>query len=120
MREVKTQDWPAFCDRLNANAQGGTISIHKVEATGGKRLIIENSGFESIEHGLRDDCNDRLSVRLSGAGEHEMVEPIRIKLMTVENGSAFQSVIVEAEDGVTILTFHPMIRAVWLEGINLQ
>ncbi len=119
MREVKSQDWPAFCARVNANEVGGTISVHKVDANGVKREIAEHATFQAIEHGKRDDCNDHIVVRLSGTGEHEIVEPIRLQLMETENGAAFQSVIVEAEDGVTTLAFRPVIKAAWLTGFSL-
>lgn len=120
MREVKTHDWPAFCERINANARGGTISIDKVDPNGAKAEIVRNTIFENMRHGKRDDCNDHLAIRFSGGVPHEILEPIRIQLMESENGAAFQSMIVEAEDGVTILTFHPVLRAPWLAGLDLR
>ncbi|HLP76046.1 MAG TPA: hypothetical protein VK327_03945, partial [Candidatus Paceibacterota bacterium] len=55
--------------------------------------------------GRRDDCSDRIAVRFSGAAEYEIIEPIRIQLTETDGRAAFQSVVVEAENGVTILTF---------------
>ncbi|HYG22118.1 MAG TPA: hypothetical protein VEH04_04985 [Verrucomicrobiae bacterium] len=122
MREVKTQDWAGFWERVNQNERGGTLNIHKVEPNGAKIQVASNVAFDTVEFGRRDDCNDRIALRTSGeAGRDlEIVEPIRIKLMESENGTAYQSVIVEAEDGVTILTFHPTLKADWLKDLDLQ
>lgn len=122
MREVKTQDWAAFWQRVNQNERGGTLNIHRVEPNGAKIEVATNAALDTVEFGRRDDCNDRIAVRTSGGskGDLEIVEPIRIKLMESENGATFQSVIVEAEDGVTILTFHPTLRADWLKDLELQ
>lgn len=122
MREVNTSDWAAFCERVNQNENGASISIHKVEMNGAKIEVAKNVLFERMDYGRRDACNDGISVRVSGNGatDHNVVEPMRIKLMESENGTAFQSVIIEAEDGVTILTFHPVLKAAWLKDLRLQ
>ena len=122
MREVNTSDWAAFCERVNQNENGAAISVHKVELNGAKLEIAKNATFERMDFGRRDDCNDGMSVRLSGnsASDHTIIEPMHIKLAESENGTAFQSVIIEAEDGVTILTFHPVLKAVWLKDLKLQ
>jgi hypothetical protein len=122
MREVNTSDWAAFCERVNQNENGAAISVHKMELNGAKLEIAKNVTFERMDFGRRDDCNDGISVRLSGNGasDHTIIEPMHIKLAESENGTAFQSVIIEAEDGVTILTFHPVLKAVWLKDLELQ
>jgi len=122
MREVNTSDWTAFCERVNQNENGAAISVHKVEMNGAKIEVAKNVSFERMDYGRRDGCNDGISVRLSGNGvtDHNILEPMRIKLMESENGTAFQSVIIEAEDGVTILTFHPNLKAAWLKDLKLQ
>jgi hypothetical protein len=122
MKEVKTQDWAAFCDRVTQNSRGGTVSVHKVEPDGSKIEIAANVGFDGMDFGRQNECNDRISVRGSGSGlsRHDVIEPIRIQLAESENGAAFPSIIIEAEDGVTILTFHPTIKAPALNGLALR
>ncbi|HEU5125385.1 MAG TPA: DUF5335 family protein [Verrucomicrobiae bacterium] len=119
---MNTSDWAAFCERVNQNENGAAISVHKMELNGAKLEIAKNVTFERMDFGRRDDCNDGISVRLSGNGasDHTIIEPMHIKLAESENGTAFQSVIIEAEDGVTILTFHPVLKAVWLKDLKLQ
>jgi hypothetical protein len=121
MREVRSQDWPRFCEAVNRNERGGRLHVHKVELNGAKIEVAKNAAFDAIEFGRRDDCNDRIAIRMMGekSTEHEILEPIRIQLAETENGAAFQSVVVEAEDGTTILTFHPTLRREWLSEIQL-
>lgn len=122
MKEVKTQDWAAFCERVTQNSRGGTISVQKLEPSGAKIEVATNAGFDGMDFGRLNDCNDRISVRGTGHGlsKHDVIEPIRIQLAESENGAAFQSVVIEAEDGITILTFHPTIKAAALDGLALQ
>jgi hypothetical protein len=122
MREVKAQDWGTFCERVTENARGGTISIHKLESSGAKLEVVKDLSFDGMQFGKQNACNDQISVRCSGntSLKHDVVEPIHIKLAESEGGVAFQSVIIEAEDGVTILTFHPIIKSAWLQGVAVQ
>lgn len=122
MREVKTSDWSAFCDRVNQNGRGCTVSVQKLDLDGRRSEISRNAEFDGIEFGKRDDCNDQISIRGSAAPtlDHDIVEPIHIKLMESEGGSAFRAIMIEAEDGVTQIDFQPVIKATWLEGIDLQ
>lgn len=122
MREVKSQDWGAFCNLINQNENGGRVSVHKVEPSGAKIELAREAAFEQIEFGKRDGCNDQISLRLGSDAlkRHDIIEPIRIQLAESENGSAYQSMIVEAEDGVTILTFHPVLKAAWLDNLALR
>jgi hypothetical protein len=122
MREVSSRDWGAFWDRVNQNELGATVTVQKLEPNGIKTEIAREVAFDGIAFGKRDDCNDHISLRVSGGQtmEHEVVEPIHIKLMESEGGAAFPSVIIEAEDGVTQIDFRPVIKAAWLNGIDLK
>jgi len=122
MREVKSQDWAAFWSKVNENERGGIINIHRVEPDGAKRQVASNVALDRIEFGRRDDCNDHIAVKTSGdqTRDLDIVEPIRIKLMESENGAAYPSIIVEAEDGVTILTFNPTLKAAALSDLQLR
>ena len=118
MREINSQDWGAFCDRVNQNERGGTVTVQKLELNGVKKEIAHNAAFDEIEFGKRDECNDRISLRGS-AIQHEIIEPIHIKLMETEGGAAFRSVVIEAEDGVTQIDFRPVIQKAWLDGLHV-
>ena len=124
MREIKSQDGGTFCDRLNQFEDGATVDIHWIDReTKTDNEIAQAARFEKITFGKRDGCNDQITIRASGeAGSgtrHEIVEPIHILLREVGDGNGFDAMAVEAEEGTTVMTFHPVIRSSWLEGLKL-
>ena len=122
MREVRSQDWGSFCDRVNQNGRGSIVSVQKLDLDGVRTEVSRNAEFDRIEFAKRDDCNDQISIRSSAEQmlDHEIVEPIHIKLMESEGGRAFRAIMIEAEDGVTQIDFQPLIKESWLAGIDLQ
>jgi hypothetical protein len=122
MREVRSQDWADFCRRLNDFVDGGTVTVEVMNRQGARRPVAGNVPFGEITFEKHDACSDRITVRSSGDGaiRHDIIEPIHVKLQETEGGLAFGSVIIEAEEEVTILTFHPVIKTGWLEGMELQ
>lgn len=122
MRELDHQDWPSFCERINRLEGGATITIETVRQDGTRTEVARNVPFEGLTYNPSDPCNDIIFVRASGNGttRHQITEPIHIKLKETETGAAFNSVLIEAENGTTILTFHPVLRHQWLEGLKLS
>lgn len=121
MREVKSRDWNAFCERINQNRRGTLVSVQKLELDGARTQIAHNTELEEIEFSKNDGCNDQILIHGSDkiSLEHEIIEPIHIKLMESEGGSAFPSVVIEAENGITQIDFRPSIKAAWLDGLDL-
>src|SRR4051812_14738409 len=124
MREIQTQDWSAFCDRLNQFEDGATVDIHWIDReTKIDKEIAHAAQFREITFGRRDGCSDQITIRAGGeAGSgtrHDIVEPIHILLREVGDGNGFDAMAVEAEEGTTLMTFHPVIRSTWLEGLKL-
>jgi hypothetical protein len=122
MREVPSQEWNRFCQRLNQFEGGATVTLEVVEQSGAKKEIARDAIFDRMDFGRRDGCNDQISIRSRGNGEttHAITEPIHILLNETEGGAAFQSVVIQAEEGITTVKFQPVIRAAWLEGVRLQ
>ena len=119
MREIRSQDWNTFCQRLNEFERGATVDIHWIDrATKAEKEIARAAQFQEITFGKRDGCNDQIVVRAGGETEtrHEIVEPIHILLREVSDG-AFNAVAVEAEEGITVMKFNPVIRPAWLDGM---
>jgi len=122
MQEIQTLSWPTFCERLNEFERGATVNIHWIDrSTNTEREIAHAAEFQEITFGKRDGCSDQIVVRAgSDAGHemrHEIVEPIRIFLRDTGKSGAHDGIAVEAEEGTTILTFHPVIRQEWLKGV---
>lgn len=122
MQEVQAQDWGPFCQRVTENARGGTVTIQKVQSNGARVELANQIAFDRMDFGKRDDCNDSIEIRGAGTEslKHEVVEPIRILLEETPNASTFHSVIIEAEDGITTLNFHPNIKSAWLGGLKVR
>jgi hypothetical protein len=122
MREIQNKDWADFCQRLNQFENGGNVTIEVQTRNGASVEIARAVPLGEITFGKRNDCSDQISIHSRGEekADHDIVEPIRILLKEAEGGQAFNPVLIEAEDGITTLTFHPVIRASWLEGLRLQ
>jgi Family of unknown function (DUF5335) len=122
MREIRSQDWNTFCERLNEFERGAIVDIHWIDrATKTEKEIARAAQFQEITFGKRDGCNDQIVVRAGGKAQtrHEIVEPIHILLREMGEDGAFNAIAVEAEEGTTLLRFNPVIRPSWLEGISI-
>lgn len=122
MKEIRTQDWNTFCQRLNEFERGATVDILWIDReTKSERPVARGVAFEEMTFGRRDGCNDQIVVRAGGEGgaetRHEITEPIHVLLR--ESDGHFNAVAVEAEEGTTILTFSPAIQSNWLKDIRL-
>lgn len=123
MREVQSRDWAAFCDRLSQFEGGADVSIDVVDRNGSRREIAQSVPFERMSFGFGTACYDQITIRssgLNGAKRHDIIEPIQVLLKETEAGAAFSEVLIEGELGTTVLTFHPVIRSAWLDGIRLR
>ena len=119
MKEIRSQDWNTFCERLNEFERGATVDIRWIDReTKAEKEIAHADEFQEIRFEKRDDCNDHIMVCAGSETKthHEIVEPIHI-LLREQAGGGFNAVAVEAEEGTTLLRFNPMIRPAWLEGL---
>lgn len=122
MKEIRSEDWSAFCDRLNEFERGATVDIQWIDRESkAVKQIARAAEFQEIRFGKRDSCNDQILIRTGGEAEmhHEIVEPIHILLREQTKGQGFNAVAVEAEGGTTVLRFNPVIRPAWLEGLAM-
>lgn len=122
MKEIRTQDWNTFCQRLNEFERGATVDIEWIDRESqAEKQIARAAEFQEITFGNRDGCSDRIMIHAGGKTEthHEIVEPIHILLREHRDGSGFNAVAVEAEQGTTLLKFSPVIRPAWLQGLAI-
>jgi len=120
MKEIRTQDWGKFCQKLNENERGAAVDIHWIEReTQAERHIASGVRFDEISFGRRDGCTDQIVVRAGGeaGARHEIVEPIHILLRESSKNGDFNAITVEAENGSTILTFNPAIHREWIKEL---
>jgi len=119
MKEIKSQDWNTFCQRLNEFERGAAVDIVWIDrASQSERSIARRAEFENISFGQRDGCSDQIVIRAGGESEtrHEIMEPINIRLRESGKDGNFNGVAIEAEEGITLLTFQPDIHAKWLRA----
>jgi len=123
MREVPNRDWAEFCHRLSQYEGGADVNIDVVEPDGTKRELARSVPFERMSFGRGTACYDQISIRSSRLGEakrHDIIEPIHIRLEEGEAAASFSAVLIEGEEGTTVVTFHPVIRGVWLADLRLR
>ena len=51
--------------------------------------------------------------------QHVITEPIHIRVKTMDQQGSLNPVMIEAESGVTMLTFHPALREDVLQDLQL-
>ena len=120
MKQIKTQDWNTFCQRLNENERGAAVDITWIDrASKTERPIARAAQFEEISFGRRDGCNDQITIRAGGPNEtrHEIVEPINIRLRESTRGGDYNGVAIDSEEGTTIVTFQRALHANSLGGL---
>jgi hypothetical protein len=123
MREIPSQKWRTFCERLNEFERGGVMTIEFLDRNGRQSEVARRIPFDEIDFGKRDACNDYIFIRGTANGQktaHEIVEPISIVLRETEDGAGFNAMAIEAEEGTTFVVFQPVIRAEWLEGLAVK
>jgi hypothetical protein len=121
MQEIDTSDWLKFCQRLNHEQQGSVVSIEVLERDGIQSGKGRDLRFQSVAFDTRGDCNNIIRVHAGDGSEvkHEIIEPIHIRLREADEHGTFNPVTIEAESGITFLTFHPALHAQILDGLKL-
>ncbi|EEF58701.1 hypothetical protein Cflav_PD1797 [Pedosphaera parvula Ellin514] len=121
MIEVSSKKWKEFCQRINDQLGGATVTIEIIQLDGRQIEVGRDLTFDRVEFIGGVGCNDTISVRAKGIREvkHEIIEPIHIRLRQVDDSGTFNSIAIEAENGTSFLTFHPAIHAQMLEGLNV-
>lgn len=120
MKEIRTQDWSKFCQKLNEQGRGATVDINWINReTQAEKSIARGAALEEFSFAQRDGCSDQIVVRAGGeaGARHEIVEPIHILLRESSKNGDFNAITVEAEEGSTILTFKPAIHAEWIKEL---
>src|SRR4051812_2210051 len=105
IREIKSSDWPAFCQRLTLQRVGAMVKLETIESDGIKTERIASAAFESMVFDRTDACNDVITLCLRSNREivHEILDPIRITLHPSEAPGDFNPLQIAAENGVTII-----------------
>ncbi len=118
VHEIKSSDWPGFCQRLTQQRAGAKVKLEIVEPNGTKTEQVASATFESMVFDNSDACSDVITLRLQSSQKvvHEILDPIRITLHPSGEADAFNPLQITAESGLTIITLHPAINRQMLEN----
>ena len=122
IRTIDNHDWPAFCQRVTEQRATALVKVEVIESDGIKIEKAVNASLQSMTFDSTDPCNDFIILRFKNTREiaHEMLAPIQIRLHRSATSSDFNTIEIEAENGITTITLSPSIHLQMLEGLKLS
>ena len=122
IQTINAPDWPAFCQRINEHLVSARVKIETTAPDGIKNELAANASLESMTFDGTDGCNNTITVLVKDTREvsHEIIEPIQIRLRSSGGSGDFNTVEIEAENGITIITLSPSIHPKVLAGLKLS
>ena len=114
--EINARDWKTFCERVTEMERGQMVTIEVVESDGSRREVARALPLEKVTLQAKDACNDAIWINATGGFEHEILEPIHIRLKR-NPGGGFNPVQIDAEQGTTILHFRPALKPTVMDGL---
>ena len=122
-KEIPSQEWETFCRRITDLRNEALLTIEVVGRDGKRDEIARNVPWQRIAFEKTNGCNDQIALDLGEPAKrpvtHLIVEPIQILLRRADNGS-YNPMEIDAESGITVLTFRPGLRADFLEPARAQ
>src|SRR6266576_4097726 len=117
--EVDQKKWEQFCDRVQATCQGAMVTIDEMNADGSRKTIVQNMPLLKVALDDKSDpCNTNIIIEAGLPNQkpicHVVVEPIHIRAKS-ETGDRYNTLQIEAENGNTIVHFHPGLNPAWLK-----
>ena len=93
------------------------VTIEVVGPDGSRHELARSVPLEKVMLKPKDACNDAIWINASDGFEHEILEPIHIKLKRNAEGG-FNPVQIDGETGTTILHFRPALKPTVVEGLS--
>jgi hypothetical protein len=115
--EINAKDWRTFCERVTEMERGQMVTIEVVDPDGTRREVARALPLDRVTLKTKDACNDAIWINGSDGFEHEILEPIHVKLQRNPEGG-FNPVQIDAETGTTILHFRPALKPTVIEGLS--
>jgi hypothetical protein len=125
IKEINSKDWGKFCEKLNTLRHDALLTIESVQPDGQKQELARNVPLQNVKFEKTEGCSDMVFLEVgSGAGlerpkQHVITDQIHMRVKTTEQQGSFNPVMIEAESGVTMLTFHPALREDVLQDLQL-
>jgi len=121
--EVGEKQWQQFCERIQQVAHGAVVNIGLLQPDGSTQPVYQNVPFQRMAlDQTSDPCNNLLVIEAGFPGEkparHVVVEPIHIRLKDGGDAERYHQLHVLAENGTTIVVFHPGLNAGLMKGLE--
>src|SRR4051794_36109605 len=121
--EVSIKKWNQFCQRLQEVCHGGLISIHLERPEGGIEPVVDNLPLQKVSlDDQSDPCNTNLIFEAGLPGQrparHLVIEPIHLRLKTTGDERRYDQLQITAENGTTVINFHPGLNATELQTFS--
>jgi microcompartment protein CcmK/EutM len=125
IKEINNKDWGRFCEKLNTLRHDSLLTIEAVQPDGSKKELARNVPLQNVKFEKTAGCSDMVFLEVGSAAgaerpmQHVITEPIHIRVKTADQQGAYNPVMIEAESGVTMLTFHPALRQDVFQDVQL-
>jgi hypothetical protein len=119
-KEIRSEDWEEICRRASELSDQSLLVVEILRPDGTQDQLGRDILFESMKLDRTDQCDDRILVEGRSAGKpfsHLILGPIHIRLKSNKNG-LYNSIQIGAENGTTLLTFHPGFHPDLLQGLK--
>ena len=117
--EIPEKFWGQFCENLNS--QNEVLVDIRHEAKGEVRVVARGTSIQSASFDETSDaCNNILTFELGSGSQYHVVEPIRLILRKENRNAQYHLLEIPAEDGTTVLVFHPGINLAMLGKFMLR
>ena len=99
------------------------VSIQTIQPGGPASTVVDNAPLRRVALDDKSDpCNTNLVIETGLPGErpvtHVIVEPIHIRLKNGKSDDRYHSVHIVAENGITVVEFHPGLSPAILKGLE--
>lgn len=116
--EIQSSDWKELCARLNDLERGQLLTVRVIHHDGTEEELGTALVLEAFEFTTLTNCSDGIRIRAAGGFQHEITEPLHVRLVRNPTGG-FNPVEIDAEEGSAILHFKPALKPTVLEGLAL-
>jgi hypothetical protein len=108
-KEVQREKWPDFCQKLASEYRGSIITASQIPSSGAPQPLVERAPLETVEFSERTtECSDILHIRAGGV-DHDIIEPIHIRLRNGGN-DRYNQIEILAESGTVVIEMNPGLR----------
>jgi hypothetical protein len=123
-REVKPNQWKMFCQRITETHHGAMVNIQLIHKDSSATTVAEELPFQKLSlDERRDACNDVLVVKAGLPNEkpiqYHIIEPIEL-LLRDGNDLRYNQLQIKAENGISILIFHPGFTPDLLAAVEVE